>query len=780
MELEFENVGLNYTRNLSAQTLAFNSGSWSFASPQKFLANFPVSIKKIYYESLSKVSPELFRGALMIDVVANLTNDIGGATTLGAKFAIEFNSSAKKFTPKFKGVFVDNIEVHANLPAVKIDGSIALRNNDLVFGNGFLGELTVAFTPVGVTASALVEFGNTNYQYSSLYRYWRVEADVLLPPPGVPFLPGIAFRGFGGGAYYNMDDSLTTSTNTPSGKKFIFTPKKSNIGFRVAATIATTPKEETFNADVDLLAQFSSSQGLTYIAFTGDFWVGAGFSKRNKANINGSVGVSYDFPLKHFNLSASVNVNAPPITTPSPANLVLDINGKTNKWYFKFGEPGNLNTVNVFGVGLYEYLMFGNDITPPSGFTPTFNNGYYGVFGNYPSISVTTAGVTNLNTATGKGLALGIGFKFNKNINFNLIGKAYASIEINAGSELNLAFAEYNGQNCDDISQRIGINGWRASGSIGFYASVSALVNHKKHSWTIADLRVGGWLTGKFPNPVYVSGAVQGQIRVGHIRKNIYLVNTSFNRNFEYGTDCGPSSPITGASVAQGDAAGDQQQLLINYVHPTGQQYNFPIASPLSVQFGLIPNNVFDVSEQQSDGSVINRTFKMVLTTKLKIRNNDGSFTNQILRTNKNNLGEYLYTVYGPPVVMSNGSTLNTIQINTNTNNTNNTGSPNGVAVGVHNISVGNISSANTATFITYPPPPPTNTYVNLPPEPPAITNNLAVNKNYIFTVTATLKKYVNNVWVNAKNKNNIVVTQTVTKNFRTGPMPIVVNTNVR
>jgi len=189
---------------------------------------------------------------------------------------------------------------------------------------------------------------------------------------------------------------------------------------------------------------------------------------------------------------------------------------------------------------------------------------------------------------------------------------------------------------------------------------------------------------------------------------------------------------------------------------------------------------VFDVSEQQSDGSVINRTFKMVLTTKLKIRNNDGSFTNQILRTNKNNLGEYLYTVYGPPVVMSNGSTLNTIQINTNTNNTNNTGSPNGVAVGVHNISVGNISSANTATFITYPPPPPTNTYVNLPPEPPAITNNLAVNKNYIFTVTATLKKYVNNTWVDATNNNTQVVTQTVTKNFRTGPMPIVVNTNVR
>jgi len=775
MELGFENVGLNYTNNASAKTLAFDPGSWSFASPQKFLANFPISIKKIYYKPLSKVSPELLRGALMIDVVANLTDDIGGETSLGAKFAIEYAN--KKFEPKFVGITLDNISVHANLSAVKIDGSLAIRSHNNVFGNGFLGTLSVVFTPVGVTASALVEFGNTNHQYSSLYRYWRVEANVMLPPPGVPFLTGIAFRGFGGGAFFNMEATMATSTVTPSGEKFTFTPKKSSLGFRVAATIATTPKEETFNADVGLLAQFSSSQGLTYIAFTGDFWVGAGFSNRNKANINGSVGVSYDFPLKHFNLSANVNVNAPPITTPDSVGLVLDINGKTNKWFFKFGEPGNLNTVNVFGVSLYEYLMFGNDITPPSGFTQTFNSGYYDAMTNNPG-PPTTLGVTNLNTKTGKGLALGIGFKFNKNINFNLVGNAYASIALAAGAELNLAFAEYNGLNPKNQGERIGINGWQASGSIGFYASVLASVKNNNWTYNVANIKAGGWLTGRFPNPVYVSGSVQGLVQIGPYKwfgKQRYLVNTSFNRSFEYGDYYSPPSAVEVNSVTQGDAAGDQQQLLIQYVHPTGQQYNFPITFPLSVQFGLIPNNVFDVAEQQSDGSVNTRIFKMVVSASLKIHNVNGSFINQILRRNENNLGEYLYTVYGT-VVMSNGSTLNTINnplLQTNTN-TNNTGSPIGVAVGSPNISSGTFSPINTPTLVIYPPPPPTNTYVNLPPEPAAITNNLAVNKNYVFTITATLKEYVNNTsWVVAKNKNNQVVTQTVTKNFRTGPMPI-------
>ena len=145
------------------------------------------------------------------------------------------------------------------------------------------------------------------------------------------------------------------------------------------------------------------------------------------------------------------------------------------------------------------------------------------------------------------------------------------------------------------------------------------------------------------------------------------MVNTSFNKCLNYGDDSGTTTALTGTSVSQGDAAGDQHQLLIKYVHPT-QRYNFPIASPLSVQFGLIPNNVFDVAEQKSDGSVKTRTFKMAVSASLKIHNNNGSVTNQLLKTNENNLGEYLYTVYAP-VVLSNGSRSTSNQLQ-QTNNT--------------------------------------------------------------------------------------------------------------
>jgi hypothetical protein len=814
MEMDFEGVGLTYKNTPSSDSLTFSPGSWSFASPQKFLANFPVQIKKIYYKSLTTVNPttpgvkELVKGALMIDIVADLTEDIGGSTTVGASFAVDLNTNARKFIPLFKGVFLDSLAVHANLPAVKIDGSILFRQNDPVFGNGFLGQLSVAFTSVGLGADALVEFGNTSYQNgNSLYRYWRVEADVTLPVPGVPFLPGLAFRGFGGGAYYNMDATLTTvGAHTLSGKKYTFKPKLSTFGLKIAATIATTPKEETFNADVALDAQFSKAQGLIFIGFSGNFYVGAGLdaASRSKAQISGNVGVSYNFPDKHFNLSASVAVNAPPITTPAshPASLVLDINGKTNKWSFKFGEPGNLDTVIVFNASLYEYLMFGNDITAPTGFTPGFRSGYSAVFpGSVPGMVVKKDGVTNSNTQTGKGLALGIGFVFYKEYNFPIpLFTSYSEkLKLTAGAELDLAFAEYNGNSCEPPYNRIGLNGWQASGDIGFYASAQASVTDGSSSWNLADIRVGGWLSGKFPNPVYVAGALQGNVLIGHFTtwthllgdwnckpkfpwtcsvtacvhpQDHYLVNTSFNYSFTYGTDCGNlSAASTGPAPVQGDAAGSQQQLLIQYVHPS-EQYDFPVKSPLAVQYGLVPDTVFDVSEQQSNGSVKSRTFKMVVSTSLKMKNDNGSFTNQALKTSQDNLGEFLYTDITPIVINTSTPMASSVTLAQN------------APISVNNNSAGfstNINPSYTignSTVITYPPSPAPSGYSNLPPEPPAINNNLTINKDYIFTVTATLKEYVNNAWINAKNKNNAVVTQTITKNLKTGPQFIPVSTS--
>jgi hypothetical protein len=74
--------------------------------------------------------------------------------------------------------------------------------------------------------------------------------------------------------------------------------------------------------------------------------------------------------------------------------------------------------------------------------------------------------------------------------------------------------------------------------------------------------------------------------------------------------------------------------------------------------------------------------------------------------------------------------------------------------------------------MITYPVEPPPPSYGNLPPTPPQPTNNLLQDRSYRFTVTATLKEFKNEAWVDALKNNGSVVTQTIIKNFSTGPIP--------
>ena len=247
-----------------------------------------------------------------------------------------------------------------------------------------------------------MEFGNTTYGGENKpaiarYRYFRVEADVILPV-GIPFLTGVGFYGFGGGAFYNMTWKQVLN-KTGDGYKFSFTPEKSKLGFKVKAIIGTLPKFDSFNADVELLAEFSTSNGMTQIGFNGSFWVAADLASREKAYVKGGVAMNYNFPDKIFDLQAKVMVNIYPdmqdpiIVTPTAVGLHLNINGRTNKWYFISGTPTATNTVNIFGISLYSYLMFGNDIPVPNGFTQRFINGYSSAIGSAPDFSSGSGGV---------------------------------------------------------------------------------------------------------------------------------------------------------------------------------------------------------------------------------------------------------------------------------------------------------------------------------------------------------------------------------------------------
>ena len=770
MEMDFQNLSLLYTNNRVANTntCTFNPGTWSFASPQKRLSNFPVTIKDVRYKSLSTkptADPnwkEMVRGALLIDIVANLTDEIGGSTTVGATFAIEGNMTARKARPKFKGVFIDSLSVHADMSAVKIDGYLKLYDSDPVYGDGFLATLGVTFNAISLQAKALVQFGNTVYNNNNqYYRYWRAEADVKFEP-GIPFLTGVGFYGFGGGAFYNMEAVQVQKAAPEVGFKYSFKPKKSSLGFKAMATIATLPKFETFNADVELLAQFNmSTGGLTKLGFLGNFWLAAKLEEREpNAKIKGGVAVEYNFPDKIFNMAALLSVNVPPaITTPSPVGFVMNINGTTNKWYFKSGTPTATNNVQILGINLYSYLMFGNDLGTdiPNGFTSRFSANYYAAVGSSPTNGNVTGGV-GPNTATGKGIAAGIGIEFSRNISKHLYEGTCRNWSIGgnvmAGAELNLALMHQTG--C------IGINGYRATGYIGLYGSVDATITGtsfkgycENKSINLFRIKTGAWLIGKFPNPEYVAGSLYAQISLFN-----GLCEVTYSQPFETGTDCSGTDVIT-ADAPQEDEAADLRNKLIQSIAPT-QQFNFPITSPVNVKYALVPDKVFDAAENQGDGTTKNRTFKMIITRSLEVKNASGSWVPVTMLSKVNNLGEYQYFIKPPlsTVVTTTqiGSSVTT-KFNTNTGNT--------------LMTTNGLLKINTIINPVPPPPPPN--YPNPVPNP---VNHLTIDSDYRFKVTATLKELINNSWTTALTRTGLAVSETKTLNFRTGPKQLVqVNT---
>ncbi len=790
MDLEFEGLGLTKS---PAGSFKFEIGTWGFASPPKFLAHLPVTITDIGFTpmltGLDASQGELIKGSVDFKVIANLSAEVGGATKLGV--IVGFGKKpGESYKPIYHDTKIDSINVHADLSAVSIDGGIGFFHDNATYGNGFLGNISVVFKAAELKLDALVQFGTTvDAPTNTTYRYWRAEALLTLPPPGVVFMSGLAFRGFGGGAYQNMYPTLENGG-------FTFKPQKGNLGFEAKAVIATTPKDEAFNMDVTMLGNFSSSGGLTYLGFGGQFYVGAGIDDRAKAMIKGSLNVDYDFTTKIFDLSAQATVDAEEggvkilYTPPGESiGLVLHVDGSTNKWYFKSGTPTQTNTIDVLGISLYSYLMMGNDLggDVPNGFTHKFSDPYNSLFpGSLPSLNPSDGGASL--TATGKGFALGVGISFSHSTTDEVYNGTFRVWSVNtyfgAGAELDLALLQYNGS-CNG-SNPVGIRGYRASGGLGFYAAASASLDgiSKYHSafccddkhYNLCNIKGGAWITGAFPNPVFAQGAIDGDIDALDD-----LVCFHFHKDFTYGTDCS-SSGLTqdaGPAVAQQDQADSQARAMIKYVNPMAP-YNFPDSNDIKVAYNLVPGDVFTIGEQQSDGSSKTRTFKMTVVTTLKPGGPASTSPAINLLFKTNNLGEYLY--YVPPSANTSAS-LSASQgkvvsgINTWGSGSSGSGStvglgggpsgsgtwssggssgsamglgggPSGSGTWSSGVSSGSGSSygafsgpsvSDTWSLSGSVPYPPVPTEMTVAPTPPPPKNNLEKDKTYTFTVIATL-----------------------------------------
>ena len=653
LSCDFEHMGMTYQKN-ATEHFTFNTGNWSFASPQKKICKFAFTITDI----VPKIEPiipgvaesqYLFKGGVCFKAKMNIGTDkvaISGdakidiegavASTRYGTTSIAGISSVKQdwrflthIKSGFIGVKVEDVHVDLTIAAASIKGNVQFYKNDLTYGNAFKGDLTVKFTTLNLAVQAGAIFGNTKYIPNNTlpaFKYWMVQAQVNLPPPGIVFLPGIAFRGFGAGIYSRMHMTSPTVFNptTAASSTFggaVFTPDYAvSVGFNVKAIVATSPKEETFNGSIALDAQFNTNGGMDFIQIDGLFNCGAKIGHEADAFANGAITVRYDFPHKLFDASLMCNISKPPyLSTDAAIQSKLHLDGLQNKWFFKFGTPTQPNGVKVLGIGIHSYLEFGNDIDIPHGFMQETVNGFTSIGHNLPAFSDNATGDNKYQSA--KGFAFGVGLNYSNSDSWNIAGwhgkvcgcdrYVRANYSIAAGGEIDASFLQYSG--CVGLGK-----GWRAKASMAVYAGASIGYSYNlplfdPASGILGSVAASAYATAEFPNPTYFDGQLDGDF-------SLCDYSVPFHKHFTNGTQCaGTEDAVANQNVYTQQKVSDSLSyvLINNILTPSNGGIGISRTTDFSVLLNYPYNDTFALQEQQSSGQIKVRTFRAFYTPTL-------------------------------------------------------------------------------------------------------------------------------------------------------------------
>jgi hypothetical protein len=673
LSCNFESLKMSYLKS-DEEKFTFDVGHWSFASPQKKLSGFSFTITdvvpKIEPIIQSSEAQYIFKGGVEFVAIINIGTDkvnIGGDVkilisggVISSKYGtINVNSygDVKKdyqflthIKAAFIGVKVLDVNVDVKIAAADINGKVSFKKNDNVYGNAFMGDITVKFKTINLGVQAGAIFGNTKYKPGNTghgFKYWMVQAQVNLPPPGIVFMSGLAFRGFGAGVYSRMQMTTPTIFNptTAASSTFggaIFTPDETvSVGFKVKAIIATTPKEETLNGSVALAAEFNTNGGINFIEFDGLINLGCTIGSEQEAFASGQITAKYVFPTKIFDLNSQVLIDVRSkgidIYTPSPINTKLHIDGLSNKWFFKSGIPTNPMDINAFGIVTNSYLMFGNDLGDdiPKGFMALTNSGWNQA-GLAPLSFIDNATLQG-KYKNAKGFAFGVAvkggetnnetiFSYNGNCCDNACWRPrnwhsvtrYLNINYSyvAGGEVDASLLQYNG--CNGFN-----NGWRASVSAAIYAGFNVGYNGNlpftdcaTEGGTLTKAGAGAMALAEFPNPTYFNGRIQGYWSVGQWSK-------SFQKDIIIGTQCdGTEKPLDATidenSIHQQQNVKDSlnKKLITRIISPSSPT-DISRQTIFQVVLDYPYNDPFSLDEQQSSGGIKVRTFRVMYNASL-------------------------------------------------------------------------------------------------------------------------------------------------------------------
>jgi hypothetical protein len=554
-DIKFENL------QLQAVKPYLKVGNFSFGSEatQQKLAQFPISIQNIGLRSISDTET-----ALDFNLLLNLVGEESGAFAADAGLSLitSLNTGETGFHRwKPKDIEVRSIKIDIDGGAFKFNGSLAFYKQDIVYGNGFNGQVAAEFKP-GIKVKASAVFGNV-----SGMRYWYADAMVDFPS-GIPIFSGVGIYGFGGGAYFGMkmDNQGIGSDLGRTASGVVYVPDvKAGLGLKAIVSIGSHPKPEAFNGDVTFEIAFFKGGGVRRIALMGNGYlvtpgldinvdklkaatnkmvsvvktynaavsaasgsqlVGEGNTNDldqifgslanagQKGQISAKVSIDYDFENRvlHGNFEAYVNVAGgivKGIGSGGRAGWAV-LHFAPQEWYVYVGTPDDRIGLSV-GIGpiranATSYMMVGTKILgsppPPENVTKILG----GIDLDY---------MRDLNAlGNGAGFAFGAGFGVDTgDLTFLAFYARFA-----AGAGFDIMLKDYGDARCKGSSDRLGINGWYANGQAYAYfegaIGIRVKVFGRRKKIRILEIGAAAVLQAKLPNPFWMRGTVGGYFSV--------------------------------------------------------------------------------------------------------------------------------------------------------------------------------------------------------------------------------------------------------------------------
>ena len=262
----------------------------------------------------------------------------------------------------FERLAVDRLDMTFRNAAVEFRGLLEYVTEDPVYGDAFKSavrlsvkeqfnvdgtfivgatraDTTAAATPAGVQTG---DGGEAVPSSAASFRYWYVDARVMLPPPGIQLgtLP-LSLYGFGGGAFSRMRAQVDTNTLVAT-----YIPDASvGFGLKALVSLGTTANQGyVWNADVTLEATVAPTGGLQSMTMRGDNWLITEVSRREK-KIWGTVVIDLPVsrPVLHANLVLNVDLK-PAMLGKGWAELHFD----PALWYVNVGTPARPDSLTLF------------------------------------------------------------------------------------------------------------------------------------------------------------------------------------------------------------------------------------------------------------------------------------------------------------------------------------------------------------------------------------------------------------------------------------------------